>query len=56
MSEDKNVKQLYLDFDEYIRQGEPEKKDRASGKVCGRIVADSSLWWGQHSNYGYLYH
>ena len=29
MSEDKNIKQLYLDFDEYIRQGEPEKKDRA---------------------------
>lgn len=29
MSEDKNIKQMYLDFDEYIRQGEPEKKDRA---------------------------
>ena len=29
MSEDKNIIQLYLDFDEYIRQGEPEKKDRA---------------------------
>ena len=29
MSENKNIKQLYLDFDEYIRQGEPEKKDRA---------------------------
>ena len=29
MSEDKKIKQLYLDFDEYIRQGEPEKKDRA---------------------------
>ena len=29
MSEDKKIKQPYLDFDEYIRQGEPEKKDRA---------------------------
>ena len=29
MAEDKNIKQLYIDFDEYIRQGEPEKKDRA---------------------------
>ena len=29
MSEDKNIKQKYLDFDEYIRQGEPEKKERA---------------------------
>ena len=26
---DKNIKQQYLDFDEYIRQGEPEKKERA---------------------------
>ncbi len=29
MSEDKNIRQKYLDFDEYIRQGEPEKKERA---------------------------
>lgn len=29
MAEDKKIKQLYIDFDEYIRQGEPEKKDRA---------------------------
>ena len=29
MSEDKNIKQQYLNFDEYIRQGEPEKKERA---------------------------
>ena len=29
MAEDKNIKQQYIDFDEYIRQGEPEKKDRA---------------------------
>ena len=29
MAEDKNIKQQYLNFDEYIRQGEPEKKDRA---------------------------
>ena len=29
MAEDKNVKQQYLNFDEYIRQGEPEKKERA---------------------------
>ncbi len=29
MPEDKNIKQQYLDFDEYIRQGEPEKKERA---------------------------
>ena len=28
MAEDK-IKQQYLDFDEYIRQGEPEKKERA---------------------------
>ena len=25
----KNIKQQYLDFDEYIRQGEPEKRERA---------------------------
>ena len=29
MAEDKNTKQQYLNFDEYIRQGEPEKKERA---------------------------
>ena len=29
MAEDKYIKQLFIDFDEYIRQGEPEKKDRA---------------------------
>ncbi|MBO7488832.1 MAG: Fic family protein [Bacteroidales bacterium] len=29
MAEDKEIRQLYIDFDEYIRQGEPEKKDRA---------------------------
>lgn len=29
MAENKKIKQLYIDFDEYIRQGEPEKKDRA---------------------------
>ena len=29
MADDKNIKQQYLDFDEYIRQGEPEKKERA---------------------------
>ena len=30
MAEDKNIKQQYLDFDEYIRQGEPDKKKKAS--------------------------
>jgi len=29
MAEDKKVGQPYIDFDEYIRQGEPEKKDSA---------------------------
>ena len=29
MAEDKKIKQQYLNFDEYIRQGEPEKKERA---------------------------
>lgn len=29
MAEDKTIRQWYIDFDEYIRQGEPEKKDRA---------------------------
>ena len=29
MAESKKITQLYIDFDEYIRQGEPEKKDRA---------------------------
>ena len=29
MAENNNIKQQYLDFDEYIRQGEPEKKERA---------------------------
>ena len=28
MSEN-NDKELYLNFDEYIRQGEPQKKERA---------------------------
>ena len=28
MSE-KNDKELYLNFDEYIRQGDPQKKERA---------------------------
>ncbi|MBR1902471.1 MAG: Fic family protein [Bacteroidaceae bacterium] len=28
--EDKKIKQQYLDFDEYIRQGEPGKKEKAS--------------------------
>lgn len=28
--EDKNIKQQYLDFDEYIHQGEPGKKEKAS--------------------------
>ena len=26
----KNIKQGYIDFDEYIRQGEPSKKEKAS--------------------------
>lgn len=26
---EKNDKELYLNFDEYIRQGEPQKKERA---------------------------
>ena len=29
MAEGKNIKQQYLDFDEYIRQGEPEREERA---------------------------
>ncbi len=29
MAEDKNIKQQYLDFDEYIRQGEPDQKEKA---------------------------
>lgn len=29
MSEDKNIKQQHLDFDEYIRQGEPDQKEKA---------------------------
>lgn len=29
MADDKTIKQQYLDFDAYIRQGEPEKKERA---------------------------
>ena len=31
MSE-KNDKELYLNFDEYIRQGEPRKKERAEAE------------------------
>ena len=27
---EKNDKELYLNFDEYIRQGEPDKKDKAN--------------------------
>ena len=29
MTEEKKVKQQYLDFDEYIRQGEPDQKEKA---------------------------
>ena len=29
MADEKNIKQLYLDFDEYIRQGEPDQKEKA---------------------------
>ena len=29
MAEDKNIKQQYLDFDAYIRQGEPDQKEKA---------------------------
>ena len=29
MAEDKDIKQLYLGFDEYIRQGEPDQKEKA---------------------------
>ena len=29
MAEEKNIKQPYLDFDEYIRQGEPDQKEKA---------------------------
>ena len=29
MAEEKDTKQLYLDFDEYIRQGEPDQKEKA---------------------------
>ena len=45
MAEDKNIKQQYLNFDEYIRQGEPEKKERAEAWsvywtiALGRILA-----------------
>lgn len=30
-----NDKELYLNFDEYIRQGEPRKKERAEACPCG---------------------
>ncbi len=29
MIEDKNIRQLYIDFDEYIRQGEPTQREKA---------------------------
>lgn len=29
MAEDKNIKQLYIDLDEYIRQGEPNQREKA---------------------------
>ena len=29
MAENKNIKQQYPDFDEYIRQGEPDQKEKA---------------------------
>ena len=29
MAKKKNIKQQYLDFDEYIRQGEPDQKEKA---------------------------
>ena len=37
--EDKKIKQQYLDFDEYIRQGEPGKKEKASLLVIPGISA-----------------
>ena len=41
MSE-KNIKQLYLDFDEYIRQGEPDKKEKKEWKVQPNLAARTS--------------
>ena len=40
MSE-KNDKELYLNFDEYIRQGDPQKKERA--EACAWLLV-CKLW------------
>ena len=51
MSEDKKIKQLYLDFDEYIRQGEPEKKDRAEAwRVAIGLQAVDGLKTSEYAN------
>ena len=52
MSE-KNDKELYLNFDEYIRQGEPQKKERVreslrkkKGLRLGAWLLVCRLWMG----------
>ena len=48
----KNDKDLYLNFDEYIRQGDPQEKERAEAwrvaiglqAVDGLKVSDSTCW------------
>ena len=48
---EKNDKELYLNFDEYIRQGDPQKKERAEAwrvaiglqAVAGPKVSDYML-------------
>lgn len=31
-------KELYLNFDEYIRQGEPAQRERADEHNCGTVL------------------
>ena len=58
MSEN-NDKELYLNFDEYIRQGDPQKKERAEAwrvaiglqTVDGLKVSGYSLNCIQHSKW-----
>ena len=42
MAEDKNIKQQYLNFDEYIRQGEPEKKERAEAWKTSEYLQETA--------------
>ena len=50
MAEDEKIRQQYIDFDEYIRQGEPEKKVtikylRSLGFIVNNDMFERHSWY-----------